>query len=123
MFLLETGCREKHLGGWELHRMGEVEPVRAKVLAVESVTVLEASDATPPAKFWSRFEGAFSALVTAARGNGTDWPTTTARGGIKIARRDAITLAEGIAALLQIVADARRESTSPPAPPDDGVED
>jgi hypothetical protein len=58
-----------------------------------------------------------------ARQRALDWPTTTTRGGIKIARRDAITLAEGIAALLQIVADARRESPSPPAPPDDGLDD
>lgn len=73
---------------------------------IHDVPPTDNSQAVGQPKFWARFQGAYSALLATARGNAQPWPATNRmRGSIKIARRDALVIAEGIAALLQIVAD------------------
>ena len=75
----------------------------------------ESGEGLPPpdSRFWVEFGGAYGALLAAVRSGGaTD---ERARGSVKIRRRDAILLADGIAGLLQLLQEARDE-TRPPSP-------
>lgn len=85
------------------------------MIQIHDARTTDDSHNTQDPKFWARFQGAYSALLATARANAQAWPATNRmRGSIKIARRDALIIAEGIAALLQKVADER---LTPPAFP------
>ena len=70
----------------------------------------------PPSdsRFWVEFGGAYGALLAATRDGGGRRADERARGTVKIRRRDALLLADGIAGLLQLLQEARDDARPPP---------
>lgn len=68
----------------------------------------------PDSRFWVEFGGAYGALLAATRDGDGRRADERARGTVKIRRRDALILAEGIAGLLQLLQEAREDARPPP---------
>ena len=73
-------------------------------------------DGPPPSdsRFWVEFGGAYGALLAATRDEEGRRADERARGSVKIRRRDALILADGIAGLLQLLQEARDDARPPP---------
>ena len=64
----------------------------------------------PDSRFWVEFGGAYGALLAATRDDEGRRADERARGTVKIRRRDAVILADGIAGLLQLLQEARDDA-------------